>query len=156
MPHKSPSDPTIFQMVHANLASEGAIRLIKHVLRRDGDLVVQMLAGQQKVQRGWGDDDFGVRVELGSVEVADDVFDGLDRAVPGGEKRDQCHHFISVERTNGGPGRKCWGCVDGLQTYILKFPPPKNLRAILATVDEERSEGPDVAIGVGNQVGVRV
>lgn len=42
-----------------------------------------MLAGQEEVEGGRGDDDFGVGVDLGLVELVDDGLDRLDRAVPG-------------------------------------------------------------------------
>ena len=72
-----------------------------------------MFACEEEVEGWWGDDDFGIGVAGGGVEVGDYGFDGVDCAVPG-----MCQ------------------CFDGGQTvvevYILKLPPTKNWRPMIA------------------------
>lgn len=77
-----PVDLGIPQLLDANLTREGAIGLVVDVLRRDGDLRVGQLAGQQQVDGRRGNDDFGVGVTLGLVEVVDDGCNGVDNSIP--------------------------------------------------------------------------
>jgi len=57
MPQHSPSDTAILELVDADLAGEGAIGPIEDVLRGDLEAGAQVLARQQQVQGGRGDDD---------------------------------------------------------------------------------------------------
>lgn len=82
MSQHRPRDIAIFQLANADLASESTVGFIKDVLGRDFDTLLQVLAGEEEVE-GWrGDDDFGVGVAFGVVEVGDDFFDCGDVAVP--------------------------------------------------------------------------
>lgn len=77
-----PIDLGIPQLLDADLAREGTIGLVVDVLRRDGDLRVGQLAGQQQVDGRRGNDDFGVGVALGLVKVVDDGCNGVDDSIP--------------------------------------------------------------------------
>jgi len=73
-----------------------------------------VLAGEEEVEGGRGDDDLGVGVDLGVVELVDNVLDRLNGAVPVGRASVSC-------------AASCWGCgVEGQCPYILKLPPTKN------------------------------
>jgi hypothetical protein len=48
----------------------------------DFDSLAEVFAGEEEVERGRGDNDFGVGVAGGFVEVGDDFFYALDVAVP--------------------------------------------------------------------------
>lgn len=85
MTQDRPGDVAVLELVDGDLAREGAVGLVEDVLGSDFDAGAQMLAGDEQVEGGRGDDDFGVGVEFGVVEALDDLFDGLDRAVPEGE-----------------------------------------------------------------------
>jgi hypothetical protein len=49
-----------------------------------------VLAGEEEVEGGRGDDDLGVGVDLGVVELVDNVGDRLNGAVPVGEVSVSC------------------------------------------------------------------
>jgi hypothetical protein len=51
-------------------------------LRGNFDPGAEVFAGEEEVEGGRGDDDFGVRVAGGGVEVRDDGFYGVNCAVP--------------------------------------------------------------------------
>ena len=57
MSRQSPPNPTINQLLRADLARERPIRFIEHVLRRDLDALAEMFAREEEVQGRWGDDD---------------------------------------------------------------------------------------------------
>lgn len=78
----SPGDLAVLELGNTNLAGEGAIGLVKDVLRGHLNLPAQVLARKQQVERGRGDDDFGIGVQLGGIEVGYDVLDLLDGAIP--------------------------------------------------------------------------
>lgn len=83
MSHERPRHFGVIQLLDAQLARERTVGLVVNVLRRHADLLVRQAACEQEVE-GWrGDDDFGVGVEVGGVEVGDDVGDGLGGSVPG-------------------------------------------------------------------------
>jgi hypothetical protein len=48
----------------------------------DFDPGAEVFTGEEEVEGGRGDDDFGVRVAGGGVEVRDDGFYGVECAVP--------------------------------------------------------------------------
>jgi hypothetical protein len=105
-----PADVAVLELRDGDFTGEGAVGLVEDVLGGDFEALAEVLAGEEEVEGGWGDDDFGVGVELGVVEVLDDVGDAGDGAVP--ERRSEL-----VER--------CDGRVAG-RTNILKLPPTKN------------------------------
>jgi hypothetical protein len=69
VPRQRPANAAVTQLRRADLAREGPVRPIEHVLGRDLDLPPEVLARQQQVERGGGDDDLyarnGVRGEKG-------------------------------------------------------------------------------------------
>jgi hypothetical protein len=69
-----PRDVAVFELGDGDFAREGAVGSVEDVLGRDFDARAQVLAGQEEVERGRGDDDFGVGVAGGLVEVVDDIF----------------------------------------------------------------------------------
>jgi hypothetical protein len=81
------------------------------------DAAAQVLAGEEEVEGGRGNNDFGVGVAGGFVEVVDDLFYGVDRAVP---------------RAYELEGRVEWSSREG--KYILKLPPTKNWRPMIAVL----------------------
>lgn len=85
MSDQSPIDLRITELIHADLARESAIGLIKHILRRDADILLCELADQEQVERGRGNDDFDGGIELGRVEVVDEIRQTLGGAVPGSQ-----------------------------------------------------------------------
>lgn len=52
-----PCDTAVLELVRADLACEGAGRLVEDVLRGDFEAGAQVLAGEEEVEGGWGDDD---------------------------------------------------------------------------------------------------
>lgn len=101
-------------MTHADFTGEGPVRLVKDILRRDFDSLTQVLACEEEVEGGRGDDDFGVLVDFGIVEVRDDFFDLGYGAVPTTPTSVLCIVVIL------GRG----------ESYILKLPPTKNWRGL--------------------------
>jgi hypothetical protein len=77
-----PRDVAILQLRHAYFAGEGAVGFVEDVLSRDFYPRAEVLAREEEVEGGRGDDDFGVAVAGGRVEVGDYVFDCGDCAVP--------------------------------------------------------------------------
>jgi hypothetical protein len=82
VPEDRPRDVAVFELGDGDFAGEGAVGAVEDVLGCDFDARAQVLAGQEEVEGGWGDDDFGLAVAGGFVEVVDDVFYGVDCAVP--------------------------------------------------------------------------
>lgn len=58
MADNRPRDRAILQLIDADLAREGAVRLVEDVLRRDFDALAEVLAAEEEVEAWWGDDDF--------------------------------------------------------------------------------------------------
>lgn len=83
MTNQSPPNLSIPELLNTNLTGVGTVRLVIDVLGGDADSVIGQFTGQQEVDGGRGDDDLGLRVELGVVEVVDDGFGALDGTVPG-------------------------------------------------------------------------
>lgn len=129
MSEDNPLDVAILELRDADLAREGAVRLVEDVLRRDFDALAQVLAREEEVERGRRDDDFGVGVAFGVVEVADEVFDGGDGAIPA--RFLVLVVVLGVVLAIGPVGEE--GAGDG-ERYILKLPPTKNLRAMIAVL----------------------
>lgn len=97
MSEDGPGDVAVLELVDGDLAGEGAVGLVEDVLGGDFDALAEVLAGDEQVE-GWrGDDDFGVGVAFGVIEALDDVFDGLDRAVPGSELLEMFQRGRSVK-----------------------------------------------------------
>jgi hypothetical protein len=88
-----------------------------------------VLAREEEVESGRGDDDFGFGVERGAVEVVDYVADGFDGAVPA--VMSQSVPILGVMYVYHGRrelrmrGYFRW-------THILKLPPTKNWRVMIA------------------------
>ncbi len=75
MPDERPRDPTILQLLDADLAGKSAVRLVEDVLRRDFDALAQVLAAEEQVERWRGDDDFcGVFVSRSALSSGTSVF----------------------------------------------------------------------------------
>jgi hypothetical protein len=82
---ESPGDVGVLELGDGDLAGEGAVGLVEDVLGGDLDALAGVLAGEEEVEGGRGDDDLGVGVDLGVVELVDNVGDRLNGAVPVGE-----------------------------------------------------------------------
>jgi hypothetical protein len=80
---QGPGDVRVLELGDGDLAGEGAVGLVEDVLGGDLDALAGVLAGEEEVEGGRGDDDLGVGVDLGVVELVDDVGDRLNGAVPG-------------------------------------------------------------------------
>jgi hypothetical protein len=52
-----PGDAAVLELVDADLACEGAVGLVEDVLGGDFDAFAEVLAGEEEIERGWGDDD---------------------------------------------------------------------------------------------------
>jgi hypothetical protein len=57
VPENRPRDAAVLELVRADLAREGARRLVEDVLRRDFEALAKVLAREEEVEGGWGDDD---------------------------------------------------------------------------------------------------
>ena len=57
MAQYGPGYAAVFELVDADLASEGAIGLVEDVLRGDFEALAEVFAGEEEVERWWGDDD---------------------------------------------------------------------------------------------------
>lgn len=111
---KGPGDVGVLELRNGDLAGEGTVGLVEDVLGSDLDALAGVLAGEEEVEGGRGDDDLGVGVDLGVVELVDNVLDRLNGAVP-------------VRRAAVSYAVAC--CYDGScrgTAYILKLPPTKN------------------------------
>jgi hypothetical protein len=77
-----PGNVGVLELGDGDLAGESAVGLVEDVLRGNLDALAGMLAGEEEVEGGRGDDDLGVGVDLGVIELVDDILDRLDGAVP--------------------------------------------------------------------------
>lgn len=127
MAENGPVDLGVLELINANLTSEGTVGLVEDVLGGNAELLVGEIAGVREVEGGRGDDDLGGVVELSGIEVVDDGLDALSRAVP---------MWLSASCPAGGmEGHR--GASRGnwvTSAYILKFPPTKNLRGMMAVL----------------------
>jgi len=82
MPEKSPRDVGVLELRDGDLACESAVGLVEDVLGGDFDAGAEVLAGEEEVEGGRRDDDFGGGVDFGVVEAVDNFFYGVDCAVP--------------------------------------------------------------------------
>lgn len=80
--NESPVDLEILELLDADFTGESTVGLVEDVLGSDTDVVVGDLAGERQVGSGGRDDDLGVGVELGRVEVVDDGGDAVGNTVP--------------------------------------------------------------------------
>ena len=77
-----PGDVGVLELGDGDLASEGTVGLVEDVLGGNLNALASVLAGEEEVEGGRRDDDLGVGVDLGVVELVDDVLDRLNGAVP--------------------------------------------------------------------------
>ena len=77
-----PCDVAVLELGDGDLTREGAVWLVEDVLGSDFDAFAEVLAGKEEVEEWWCDDDFGVLVNVGLVQVLDDALDGVNRPVP--------------------------------------------------------------------------
>lgn len=82
MSNDSPVDLKVPELLNADFTSESTVGLVEDVLSSNTNLLVGDLAGELQVESGRGDDDLGVGVELGRVEVFDDGGDAVGNTVP--------------------------------------------------------------------------
>jgi len=87
---EGPGDVGVLELLDGDLTGEGTVGLVEDVLGSDLDALAGVLAGEEEVEGGRGDDDLGVGVDLGVVEFVDDVLDRLNGAVPVEEERVSC------------------------------------------------------------------
>ena len=90
MAQHGPRDVAVLELGDGDFAREGAVGSVEDVLRRDFDAFAEVLAGEQEVEGGRGDDDFRVAVAGRFVEVVDDFFYGVDCADPEVERIMSC------------------------------------------------------------------
>jgi hypothetical protein len=99
---EGPGDAALLQLLSGDFASESAVGLVEDVLSGNFDALAEVLAREEEVERGRGDDNLcagisflyssqsalavgirtGILINLGLVEVIDDLGDRLDRPVP--------------------------------------------------------------------------
>jgi hypothetical protein len=84
---QSPGNVGVLELRGGDLAGESAVGLVEDVLGGDLDALAGVLAGEEEVEGGRGDDDLGVGIDLGVVELVDDVGDRLNGAVPVGGRK---------------------------------------------------------------------
>jgi hypothetical protein len=77
-----PGDVGVLELGNGDLAGEGAVGLVEDVLGGDLNALASVLASEEEVEGGRGDDDLGVGVDLGVVELVDNVRNRLNGAVP--------------------------------------------------------------------------
>jgi len=82
VPEDGPGDVGVLELGDGDFAGEGAVGAVEDVLGGDFDAGAQVLAGEEEVEGWGGDDDFGVGVAGCGVEVVDDFFYAVDRAIP--------------------------------------------------------------------------
>lgn len=82
MANDNPVNLGVLQLLDADLAGESTVGLVEDVLGSNADLGVGQAAGEGEIEGGGRDDDLGVGVELGGVEVVHDVGDALSNTVP--------------------------------------------------------------------------
>lgn len=61
MTEEGPCDTTVFQLRHTNLARKSTVGLVIDVLGGDFNALAEVLAGQEKVERWWGDHNLCMR-----------------------------------------------------------------------------------------------
>lgn len=77
-----PVDLSILELLNADFTSKSTVGLVGDILGGYANLWVGESAGECEV-KSWGrDDDLGGGVELGGVEVVDDISDALSNTVP--------------------------------------------------------------------------
>ena len=79
---EGPGDVGVLELGDGDLTGEGTVGLVEDVLGGDLNALAGVLAGEEEVEGGRGDDDLSVGVDLGVVELVDDVLDRLNGAVP--------------------------------------------------------------------------
>ena len=62
MSQERPGNTQIFELADGDLTGERAVGFVEDVLRCDFHTVVEMFAGEEEVQAGGSDHDFGVGV----------------------------------------------------------------------------------------------
>ena len=82
MTNHSPVDLSVLELLDADLTGESTVGLVEDVLGSNADLGVGQVAGEGEVQGGRRDDNLGVAVELGGVEVVHDAGDAFSNTVP--------------------------------------------------------------------------
>ena len=110
---QGPPNLTITQLLRANLSRKSPVGFVKNVLAADFDFVLEVFADEEQEEAGWGNNYFSVGVERSVVEVMHYICNGLDCAIPG--KLSQLNVLVALGETN-----------------ILKFPPTKNWRPMVA------------------------
>lgn len=136
MSQNRPGNAALLQLINGDLTSESAVRLVEDVLGGDLETFAEVIACEEKVERGWGNDDLcntssahcsledgslgvrtDIRVKLCVAKVGDNICNGLDIAIPSLlSDRRYCDMLVPIAQ---------------LVTYILKLPPTKNWRTIL-------------------------
>ena len=81
---EGPGDVGVLELGDGDLTGEGTVGLVEDVLGGNLNTLAGVLAGEEEVEGGRGDDDLGVGVDLGVVELVDNVGDRLNGAVPVG------------------------------------------------------------------------
>lgn len=119
MSAQRPPNLAVTQLLRANLSRKSAIGFVKDVLAAHFDFILEVFANEEQEEAGWGDDDFCFGVERSGVEVVYDVCNRLDRAIP--EKLSQLD-VLACNTDTSALG----------ETNILKFPPTKNWRPMVA------------------------
>ena len=87
MAGQSPLDLGILKLRDTEFTGVGTVRLVEDILGRNSNVVVGQLAGQQEVNRGRGDDNLGVGVEFGRIEVLDNAGDTIYGTIPAAARR---------------------------------------------------------------------
>lgn len=100
MAEDDPCDAAVLELLGRDLTGESAVGLVVDVLGSDLDTLAEVLAREEEVESGGSNDDLccasawllarsfahelltSVGVELGIVQVLDNLLDGLDGAVP--------------------------------------------------------------------------
>lgn len=90
MSHQGPRNTAVVQLVHAQFTGIRSHGLVEDILRSNGEFGIGLVAGWEEVDRRRGDDDLSVGVELGFVEVVDDVADGFLRTIPVSIRKRAC------------------------------------------------------------------
>lgn len=82
MSEDGPGDVAVFELFDRDFSRKGSVGLVKDILGGHFDSRTKVLAGEEEVEGWWSDDYFGGRVDFGSIEVGDNVFNCVDGAVP--------------------------------------------------------------------------
>lgn len=148
MPTKRPSNLTISQLLRRDLARKGPIGFIKHVLRGDLDLSFEMLAHEEEIEVRGGDDDLCCGRLGFNTPWGEGLGGGKRRGVPVLGSREALLRLCTMSVIDLMVPFLLWmsaGCLpppglDGLDTYILKFPPTKNWRPMIAVLGDVAGE----------------